>query len=37
MKDIVLDLKGSFITDEEMESIKPEILRSQKFCLRRMD
>lgn len=33
MRDIELDLKGSFITEEEMENIKPQIMEAQKTLL----
>lgn len=33
MQDIVLDLKGSFISDNEMESIESEIISAQKMLL----
>jgi len=33
MNEIVLDLKGSFINEEEMENIKPQIIESLKMLL----
>jgi glucose-6-phosphate isomerase len=33
MKDLVLDLKDSFVSEEEMEIIKPEILEAQNLLL----
>lgn len=35
MKDIVLDLKGTFITNAEMKDIEPEIMAAQKMLLKR--
>ena len=35
MKDIELDLKGSFITDEDIEKIKPQIIEAKKTLLDR--
>lgn len=34
MKDIVLDLKGTFITNAEMKDIEPEIMAAQKMLLK---
>lgn len=33
MRELVLDLKGSFINDYEMQEIKPEIMKAQKILL----
>lgn len=35
MKDITLDLNGSFVTEEDMNAIEPEIMKSQELLLDR--